>query len=251
MARTETYRKSGVTSSRVLTAVAVFALLLSGCGKGLITRKIESGIRDRLPGIIGPAESYEVKASGKTTRMMSGQVSRLELRGKGVRPVGDLYVDDLIVRMRNTTFDVGKGELLSVEETTFEATLLEKSVTQYVARSHPELQDLKIEMADGKALVKVKSSILGLGAEAVLAGRLEIASGSKLNFVPDHMSVAGLPVPNALVGVVSRRINPALDLSNLEFPVVLKNVVILRGAVRVEGTADLTSASQTALHRAN
>jgi len=234
-----------VARAVVVLAVASLPLLLSGCIKESVTRKIESGVRSRLPSMIGPAESYEVKASGQTVKMMSGQVSQLELRGRGVRPLGELYIDDLVVRMRNVKFDVDKSELQSVEESAFEATLLEKSVTQYVAKSHPDLQDLKVEMADGKATVRAKSSLLGISAEMVFTGRLEIASQSKLNFMPDQMSVAGLPMPDALVGLFAERVNPVLDLSTFRFPIALSGVTILPGAVRIEGTADLTHTSKT------
>ncbi|MDO8683276.1 MAG: DUF2993 domain-containing protein [Armatimonadota bacterium] len=227
--------------STMIPIIISAALLLAGCGEGYVGRKIEAGVAKRLPDIIGPADSYEVSVSGRTTKMISGRISHMTIHGKGVRPAGDLFVDDLIVDMRDVEFDTDKDRLSEVGETTFEATLLEKSLNQYVSTRQPDLKDLKITLKNGKATVYTKPNIIGsfISASITITGCAELGPRNTVNFVPDKLSVAGISMPEIAIKFVTERINPVMDMSLAKFPATIKSVSIIDRGIKIKGIADL------------
>jgi len=218
---------------------AGLSLTLAGCGEGFVAGKIESRVERRLPEIIGPADSYKVDVSGRTAAMISGKLSKMIICGKGVTLQRDLKVDDLIVEMRGVRFDTETNELVSVEETTFEAVLSQKSLTRLIAKKRPELKELKVELRDSKATVSTRPSVLGLSAGLSLTGVLHLEPKNKVSFIPDRISVAGLPAPGFAVDYVSERINPIMDLSLAKFPAEITELTVSTGRLTVCGKADL------------
>lgn len=216
------------------------AALITGCGEHLVESKIASGIEDRLPGIIGPAKSYDVSVDGKTTKMLSGKVALISIHGKGVQLQQGLAVDDLVVEMRGVTFDTDTNQLTGTEETTFQGLLSDKVLTRYVAKRQPDLKQLKITMCRGKMTVLTRPSLLGVSAGVSLAGDLRLEHGNKVNFEPDRMSVAGLSMPGMVVDFITKRINPVMDLSLAGFPAQIQSLAVVNGGVQVSGTADLS-----------
>ena len=234
-------------------AVAVFCVVvffasvmfLAGCGERLVANKIESRVERRLPSLLGPADSYEVSVSGRTAEMISGRLSELTIHGKNVQLQPDLNVDDLLVEMRGVRFDTDKNRLSSVDETVFEALLSEKCLTRFIAKRQPDLKELRIELKRGKATVRTRPSLLGLSAGIALTGDLEVAAANKISFIPDRMSVAGLPVPEMALNFVSERINPIMDMSLARFPAEIHDLTVMTGRIRVRGTADLSHGLST------
>jgi hypothetical protein len=229
-----------IRTSSILIAAVLCAAFLSGCGERLVEAKIASGIEKRLPTIIGPAKSYDVSVEGRTTKMMSGKVSRISIHGSGVQLQPELAVDDLVVEMRGVTFDTDNNQLTGTDETTFQALLSDKVLTSYVAKRQPDLKQLKITMSRGKMTVQTRPGLLGVSAGVSLTGGLELAPGNKVCFVPDRMSVAGLSMPGMVVDFVTKRINPVMDLSLAGFPAQIVDLAVVNGGVRVSGTADLS-----------
>ena len=229
------FGRSVMLTSALLTMVA----LLAGCGERLVADKIESRVERRLPDIIGPADSYEVSVSGRTPKMLSGRLSELVIHGRNVQLQPDLNVDDLVVEMRDVEFDTGKNELTGVGETAFSAVISGKCLTRFIVKRQPDLKELKIELRPGKATVRVRPSLLGLSAGVAITGGLEVAPSNKISFIPDKMSVAGLPIPERALNFVSERINPVMDMSLASFPAQITRIAVMAGRIRVEGTADL------------
>ncbi|MDO8585980.1 MAG: DUF2993 domain-containing protein [Armatimonadota bacterium] len=168
-------------ATAALGTVILFTLLalLTGCGERLVANKIESRVERRLPSLLGPADSYKVEVSGRTTKMISGRLSELNIHGRNVRLQPDLNVDDLVIQMRGVRFDTDENRLTGVEETVFEAALSEKCLTRFIAKRQPDLKELKIELKRGKCTVRTRPSLLGLSAGVALTGDLEVAPANK------------------------------------------------------------------------
>jgi hypothetical protein len=247
-ARTAFRRRIASRAATLAIAAASFVpvIFLAGCGDQFVGGKIESKVAECLPDIIGPADSYEVSVTGHAAKMISGKISQMTIHGKGVRLHQDFRVDDLVVEMKGVRFDTGSNQLTGTDETTFQVTLSDKSLTKYIAKRQPDLKQLKITMTRGKATVETRPTVLGVSAGVSLAGNLQLLPANKVNFVPDQISVAGLNMPGMVVDYVTKRINPVMDMSLANFPAEIHHLAVLNGEIRVSGTADLNHGMQVA-----
>ena len=210
-----------------------------------MSNKIEDGLEERLPSIIGPAESYEVEVSGRALKMIDGRLAKILIHGRNVKLQG-FPVDDLEVEMRGVVFDKEKSQLESAEQTLFTAIVGEKTLVNYIRRNQPDIKDLRLKLANGAMTVQTRPRALGLSAPVSLTGKLRLRPGNKVDMDTDTMSVAGLNVPGRVIDFIMNRVNPVLDLSLGNFPAVITKVTIQPGAIKVEGTADLTHGMQVA-----
>jgi hypothetical protein len=224
----------------------VLLVALAGCGDRLVARKIEAGVKAKLPEIIGPADSYEVSVSGRAARMISGKVSEINIIGNGVRLKGETYVDELVVQMRDVVFDTDKNSLREVGGTTFQASLSEKSLNRLACARQPELDGLKITLGNGMATVQARPGLLGLSANVTLTGRMELGPKNSINFVSERMSVAGIQTPGMVRDFIMRRVNPVMVLPTSGFPATLTRLTVMSKQIKVDGTADLVTGMRTA-----
>ncbi len=214
------------------------AALVAGCAGQIIRPKIEAGIEKALPGYIGPAREYRVKASGSSTAMINGEFSALHITGREVQATKDLTIDLLTVEMKDVKADPSTRKLRSVGSTTFQAEITEQAVNAYVNASRPQGNEVRVDLEPGKITVIARPTFYGIGAEVRVTGRPAIAGGSKVNFVADKASVSIVPVPAWVVNKLLDLVNPVLDLNQMKFPVSLTSVTIEKDTVQLAGKAD-------------
>jgi len=222
---------------RKLALIAIAAVLVAGCSRGLIRPRVEKGIRNALPNYIGPAREYVVRADGSTSAMMKGLIKHLHIEGKGVQLDPALFVSHMSVDMDEVRYDLETRELKSVRSTTFEASLSEAAVNAYIEKMREGDSDLHVKLDSGKVAVEFVPNVAGVNVLVSVTGRPVIAGGDKVNFVADSASVARLPVPAYVVNKVLGRVNPILDMSLMRFPVSLGDIEVKKNAVIVKGRA--------------
>jgi len=222
---------------QVLAVIAVaLAVAAAGCTGRLVSRAVEDGIRDRLPDLIGPADSYAVEVHGSTRRMLRGRIGEIVVRGKGVWVSPDMCLDSIEVRMKDVSADPESLALKDVGEITFEAVASERSVNDYLALSRAD--EVEVELREGMVVAKARPKVLSVPAEVRLIGRL-VARGEKLDLRVDRLQVAGLSAPLTAARAFEDRINPVVELELAGFVPELRSATILPGAVRIAGTARL------------
>lgn len=222
---------------RKLIPIVLAAALVAGCAGQIIRPKIEAGIEKALPGYIGPAREYKVKASGSSTAMINGEFSALHIIGWEVQAAKNLMISLLNVDMKTVKADPSTRKLRSVGSTTFEAAITEQAVNAYVNASRPQGNEVRVDLEPGKLTVIARPTFLGIGAEVRVTGRPEIAGGSKVNVVADKASVSIVPVPAWVVNKLLELVNPVLDLNQMKFPVELTSVTTEKDTVHLAGTA--------------
>ena len=220
----------------VLVLLAILVLLCTGCAGRIVTGSVENRIEDRLPSLIGPAESYDVEVKGSTKRMLRGQIDSVVIFGREVWVLPGLRLDSLNIRMTDVAANPDNGTLKSVGSTEFDADISEQSLNEYLAEIR--MDDPKVELLDGELIVRTTRKVLGLSTNVVMTGTL-VPEGKKLNFKLRRLKVAGLGTPSIATKVVEDWINPVLDLESTDFSPELESVVISPGSIRVTGEAHL------------
>lgn len=223
-----------------LAVMFVLAFVLTGCAGDIIDSKVEKQIANSLPDLVGPAKSYDVEVHGSHRKMIKGQIEELIVHGEEVWLMPDLCIDQLMVRMTDVVADRKESALKSVGETSFEATISEKSLNEYIDKIRTDNPDVKL--IDGKIKVHGRPKAWIVSASVDLTGSLE-PKGDKLYLRIDHFDVAGIRAPSIGAKMLEDWINPVIDLGITGFSPELKSVDISPGAVRITGVAHLTGQS--------
>ncbi|OPZ84094.1 MAG: hypothetical protein BWY76_01992 [bacterium ADurb.Bin429] len=67
------------------------------------------------------------------------------------------------------------------------------------------------------------------------------AQGTQVQYVPQRLAVAGLPVPATILPQFAALINPAADLGGLRFTPRIQTITVESGAVALSGQADVSA----------
>lgn len=228
---------------RKFLPVAIIAALLAGCSGGLIRPRVEKGIRESLPGYIGPAKEYTVRADGSTTNMIKGLIERLTIDGKDVQLNPMLLVSHIVVEMTEIRYHTSSRELKSVGSTTFKATVAEEAINNYIKNSYKDNYNMKVNLREGKIVVDLAPEVLGINMPISVTGKPSITNGDKVSFVADAASISRLPVPSYIVNKALDRINPILDMAAMNFPVSLKAIDLKDKVVDINGSAEFKTAT--------
>ena len=226
---------------RFLLLAMAAAATISGCGKQMITSKIEKGIAQRLPEIIGPAKSYRVEVSGHTTSMIKGEMREIRIYGEDVAITPVLTVDKLFAKLENVDFDKRSQIIKSCSGSTFEATVSEAKLNSYLHTVRPDIEDLRVNLRKDKMLVHLRPKVLGLSFGTDVEGGLSVVEPAKVYYKVDRLALAGLKMPGILADYVEEKMNPIQDLSATNLKVRLSSADLQPGVLELKGSADLGS----------
>lgn len=221
-----------------LILVLIACLFVGGCAGDVVRSKVEKGIANALPEYLGPAKEYKVRVDGSAQGLVGGKLKRLYIEGTDVQLDPNLIVRYLYVEMDDVKFDTGSRELKSVSGTSFQATVAEAAVNRYLHETRDSNAEMTVSLQPGKINVSLIPRFLGIDVLVAIAGRLVLAGGDKVNFLPDNTAVAHLKMPGFAVNKVMDRVNPVLDMSVMKFPVTLQDIRVKKGAVVIKGRAN-------------
>lgn len=227
------------TTALCYMLLVVFAILLNGCGKQLVTSKIEKSIAARLPEVIGPADNYKVEVSGHTKDMLQGEIREIRIYGKNVEVAPILKADELFVVLSDVQADTNTQTIKHVGSANFEAVVREPALNSYLRVAHPDLNELKVTLKKGRMLVHVRPSVIGISFGVNLEGDLFVVKPSTVNYKVDRLALAGLKMPGMVADYIEGKINPVQDLSDNALKINLDSALIEQGAIRMKGTADV------------
>jgi hypothetical protein len=223
---------------RVIAAAGfVIALLIfSGCANKIVSNTIERRVEEKLPELVGPADSYKVKVRGGTVAMTRGRIQEMVVTAAGVRAMPELRIDDLRVIINDITADASTGTVRSVGAVRFVASVSERSINEYFAKT--DRKDVRIELLRGKLVAHAKPRFIGIPAGVKVSGTL-VPEGGRLDLRIDKLEVIGVNVPSIAENVVEKRINPVVDLSTTPFSPKLESVEMLPRVLRISGQAKM------------
>ena len=219
-------------------ACGVSLVLSGGCARRFAENKAAARINALLPRYLGPAEHYETRLqSDSTGALLRGRVQQVHIEGRGVRLTPTLTVAHLTLDFSEVTVDPKAGVLQSVGRATFACRITEADLNRYLVAQRPDIPALTLSLRADQVRITAKPEVLGIGAPVSVEGHLVPRSGGAyLNFEPDAARLTIVPVPGLVLDYLSRRLNPAVDLSELRVPIRVSHAEVRGGALLLSGT---------------
>ena len=225
--------------------VILLPLVLSvGCAR-VVNRTAERKIRDILPIYLGPAKVWRAHVDNPPLRTIEGRLSKITIDGEDVQLHNQITCQSLHIVMDNVDIDPLQRKLKSVGKTTFQVTLDQNSLNQYI-RANPLPPDQRI----GIRMIGARKGVLILYLDYMLLGKRIpftisatpiLTSPTTLEMEPDRMTVEGLhvPLPESWLRYLAKYVNHAFDFSSLPFPVYLNQFTVDRNRIELSGSADV------------
>ncbi len=218
----------------IAVLLAAVVIIAAGCANRIVSGSIERRVEDKIPALIGPADSYKVKVQGGTVAMARGHIREMIVLAKGVQAMPGLKIDNLRVVINDIVADTSTGAVKDMGMVRFLAEVRQRTINEYFAKTNRS--DARIELLSGRLVVHAKPRFLGIPASVRVSGQL-VPDADKLNMKIDKLEVIGVNAPSIAENAVERRINPVVDLSATSFSPKLESVEILPGVIRINGIA--------------
>ena len=232
---------------------AILLGALAGCAS-VVDNQAEQIILRELPALVGPAQSYRVKAVGASSS--SGQLQAVDINGKRIARAGAPVLDSAEVSLRDVRFDRAEKRVESIGAADAVVRILPNDVSTFLL-SRRGVSDVTTQFAGTNEMsITARPSMSGLplpaAARVKLTGNL-VPDGPRLNFKVTRLSAAGVELGTLPQSVLEAAINPIVDLSKLPAPAQISTVRVENTAlvIQANGVAAVsTSASGTADGRA-
>lgn len=226
-----------VTAVRVLLAVAMLAGL-AGCG-AQVERRIERGIEQELPTVIGPARSYSVDVTGPSSQLARGQLDTLRIVGEDVHLPTGLQLARLEVFARDVRFDPNRQVLTSVGLTEFTAIMTQEQLNQYLRRTYPDVPELRAELQNGFIRISAAPGVAGARVGITADAGLQIRNQRQVMVDIRRITVAGVAAPGFARDYIENRVNPVFDAADLGYDARIRTLSVRPNALTMYGTLDL------------
>ena len=226
------------THRKILAALFI-AWGLTACASMVDTRA-EQIILQALPTLVGPAQTYRVRAVGAASS--NGQLQAVDVEGRRIARAGAPVFDSAVVSLRDIRFDRTEKRVESIGAADAVVRVLANDVSIFL-QSRPGVSDVHTQfMGSNEVSISARPSIAGLPLPA--ATRIQLTG----NFVPDgprltlkvtRLTAAGIALGRLPQSLLESAINPIIDLSRLPAPAQID-------AVRIENAALVIQASGVA-----
>lgn len=216
-------------------------LLMAGCGA--ISARVERGIENELPDLIGPADVYDVQIEG--LRAMTAEARSVSVRGERVQPENAPVLDRLDVTLFGVAYDRENDRLERVDSTFAVAYIQAADLAAYL-EGHPNVSEAAVTLHEpDTATVRLSPEVAGFsftGVPVVLSGRIEVLDG-RVAFNVSNLRAAGANLGDSAARRLSEAVNPLVDLTDTRIRLQITDVRVENGEARIEATADPTGTS--------
>lgn len=212
----------------IMASLAMFSV--AGCG-GSRESQVANAIERYLPGIIGPADNYEVRVEG--IRGATG-ADLVTVTGTRVRPAGSPVLDRIEIALVGVVYNPNCAGLERIARANGAVRVLSGDVAAFLDANR-NLQNVEVQFQPpNQAVVRAQPQISGLelppGAEGVEVVGALVGEGARIDYNISQVRALGLTLPEPAPELLSDAINPVVDLSGI--PIVAEVA-----EVRVEGNA--------------
>lgn len=231
-----------ILKRRIIFAVGLVAIgfTLGLMGPRLLARAFRHGLEWNLRRQLAGAEQIKVRVDPVQPKdLLGGVVSGLKITGYNFTTRNGLSYRRLEFESRRLQVDPVQllidKEIIwrKMEESRLLVEVDEDALTKWLRQEHPEWEP-EIHFLQGKLSVKGRYD-LGIGRVAFTSvGRLKIDEGDALIFQPETMKIAGISLPERLLGKKLEKTVGGLTIPlMIPFPLTLKSYAIRQGRLRV------------------
>lgn len=214
-------------------------LLLVGCARPA-EREAEKRVNALLPRYIGPAQKWETKIKGDSMgAVMRGRLRSVHIVGTGVQVAPDLILEKVLLDFEEVAVDTKAQRLQSVGKATFSGSVRDVVLSRYLRKQRPDIKGLNLTFDKGEIVVHADPDAFGIiKVPTDVRGRLVPRGGGVMDFAPSGANISIVPIPQPVLDYLSKKLNPAVDLSHLTAPLQLERAetsgffLTLSGSIR-------------------
>lgn len=225
--------------SIALILVILLAAGIIGCGGNMVRRQVENSVAKSLPGLIGPAQSYTVRAYGSTLRMIHGKLDGLDIVGTNVVLPNKMNLARLDVKIRDLAINTGSKKIERVGATNFSATLDQSELMRCTSERY---SDVNIVLREGFLTLSARPGISRLRMGVQIDAELEIRDRRILALNLRKLKVGGIKAPGFARDLVESRLDTVFDANDIGYDARLDSAAITPGLLTLTGTLDLMKA---------
>lgn len=209
--------------------------MLAGCNP--IANQAESALEQKLPQLIGPADSYDARIKG--LRALSGEADLVTVVGERVRPKDTPVLDHLVMEMQGVKFDRKANRIESVEHAGATATLRPEDLATFLEQNR-NIRDVSITfLSPDQASIRMRPSIAGLDLPGTVTveGRI-VADSTTVQFDVSRLVALGFNLGETAARRLSEEINPVVDFSEMPANLRVTNTRVEQGMLRIQATGN-------------
>lgn len=214
-------------------ATAVSIAALPACS-GYLDGRAEQALREALPRVVGPAESYEVAVTGASAD--AARFDRVRVTGKRVARENAPVLDRVELELRGVAVDREAKRLSAVAEASGSVRIAAGDLADYLQRrgwiDEPTVVFAPPDRIEITGTPRIAGIAVGVRRGAEFRGRLR-ADGTKLRLTVDHLALGARETPALARAIVERAINPIFDAAPYPVPERIDALVVEADAVRI------------------
>lgn len=215
------------------------AFLSGGCTTGVVRRKVERRVERRLPGLLGPADRYQVRIlDTRDAELVKGRARRVELEGDRIRARGQMLVDSLRLTLLDLRYTGGERYPVSIGRSDLQVEFTDDALNEYLAAYQARYQP-SVRFEPDRVHVRMVYGFLGTPTPISAVGRFQVEDGVRLVFDAEKVDLSLINQPGFGERFVEERVNPLLDMTEIDFPARLESVTVLDGRIRACGSATI------------
>jgi hypothetical protein len=227
-----------LSRSRPLVCLAL-GLLAAGCSTTIVRHKVEKKAEQKLQTALGPADSYKVRITGtRDSELVRGRARQVEVDGTKIRARGQMLIDSMRLTAEDLRYTGEEPYYVTVARTDLELEFTDTALNEYLAK-YEKKYDPVLHFHPDRVDVKMLYPFLGKPTPISGSGRLVVEEATRLVFKADKVDLSFLNKPGFGEKFVEDRINPLLDMSEIQFPARLESVTVMEGRIRAHGSASI------------
>lgn len=222
-----------------LIALAVASQLML---PGLVEQRIEAGLQQSFEQV--SLVRAEVRAY-PALALLGGRIHAINLDLRRVN-LGGLTVDAVLLDGRNVVLDVpkllsGRGvEVTAADSLRATFVISEDDLNEYFWSQVHTSRFFKVDLERGRAVLQGSLNFLGRELDVTVAGIFKVTGGTRVNFVPQEITVENTSVPRMLMEMIAKEWGIALDLQQAALPLVVEELLVEDGQLLIYGKRPLT-----------
>jgi len=137
--------------------------------------------------------------------------------------------------------DTDSHKLRKIRETDFTLTIGEKNLNEFIVDEvidGESLRKIRLQLLENTVLIRGERVVLGVGIPFEISGSLLIKGPAIIELDTARLRVVGIPFTGRVLQFLKRRIENAVDLSQLSFPMVVNEVSVVQGRLMLTGKAN-------------
>ncbi len=230
---------SGRKKIQTLMTAVMMAILAYGVINHMIFAWARQQLSELLTGSAREVSSLQVKISGTSLpRLLMGYVEQVDIHAQEVEIENFPRISSLSFTARGLRGT--RQQITSVDTTKALIILKEEDINRFIrqrAELHPPFPQLDISRENVR--VRIRMPFIRGASPLSVEGRFKVDQGARLEFLPDGVDFFGNPIPGEVTDILSHRVNPLLDFTDLNPRAVIEDFTTGDKYIRVFGRIEL------------